>query len=115
MKDKLCDVCDYVTNKTSNLKKHMKVHDKIKEEPVGPLHCPTCQKSFEIKKYLTAHMKTHLPKDNYNKEEMKEKKKCNTCSFETISNYKLQRYLKTHEKNVNEYISKIKLLLFPST
>ena len=74
MKDKLCNVCDYVTNKTSNLKKHMKVHDKIKEEPVGPLHCPTCQKSFEIKKYLTAHMKTHLPKDNYNKEEMKEKK-----------------------------------------
>ena len=80
----------------------MKVHDKIKEEPVGPLHCPTCQKSFEIKKYLTAHMKTHLPKDN--NEENKEKKKCNTCSFETISSYKLQRHLKTHEKNVNDKV-----------
>jgi len=81
----------------------MKVHDKIKEEPEGPLHCPTCQKSFEIKKYLTAHMKTHLPKDNYNKEEIKEKKKCNTCSFETISNYKLQRHLKMHE-NAESYL-----------
>ena len=47
MKDKLYNVCDYVTNKNSNLKKHMKVHDKIKEEPVGPLHCPTCQKSLD--------------------------------------------------------------------
>ena len=73
MKDKLCNVCYYVTNKTSNLKKHMKVHDKQKQEPVGSLHCPTCQKSFEIKEYLTAHMKTHFPKDNSNKEEMKEK------------------------------------------
>ena len=62
MKDKLCNVCDYVTNKTSNFKKYMKVHDKIKEEPVGPLHCPTCQKSFEIKKYLGSdeHLKRAL-------------------------------------------------------
>ena len=51
----------------------MKVHDKLKQEPVGPLHCPICQKSFEIKKYRTAHMKTHIPKDNSNNEKLKEK------------------------------------------
>ena len=70
------------------------VHDKIKQEPVGPLHCSICQKSFEIKKYL----KTHIPKDNSNNEELKEKKKCITCSFEKNSNSKLQRHMKTHEK-----------------
>ena len=98
MKDKLCNACAHVTNKTSNLKKHMKVHDKIKEEPVGPLHCPTCQRSFEIKKYMTAHMKTHISKDNSNTEELKEKNKCTACSFKTVSNSKLQRHMKTHEK-----------------
>ena len=37
----------------------MKRHEKPKLEPVGPLKCPECDKSFEIKKYLTAHRKTH--------------------------------------------------------
>ena len=72
----------------------MKVHDKLKQEPVGPLHCPICQKSFEIKKYLTAHMKTHIPKDNSNTEELKE----------TDSNSKLQRHMKTHDKNLNNKV-----------
>ena len=111
MKDKLCNVCDYVTNKTSHLKRHMMVHDK----PVEPLNCSICQKSFEIKKYLTAHIKTHIPKDNSSTEELKEKKKCTTCSFETNSNSKLERHMKTHEKNSNNKVKsgkKIKFVTF---
>ena len=97
-KNKKCDICSYATAKMSNLKKHMKVHTKVKTEHVGPLNCPDCDKSFEIKKYLTAHMKTHLAKDNSNKDENKEKKKCSTCSYETHKNFNLKKHMKTHEK-----------------
>ena len=78
----------------------MKVHDK----PLEPLHCPICQKSFEIKKYLTAHMKTHIPKDNSNTEELKEKNKCTACPYKTDSNSKLQNAHETHEKNLNDKV-----------
>ena len=61
--NKKCDVCSYATTKMSNLKRHMKLHIKVNSE----LNCPDCDKSFEIKKYLTAHMKTHLAKDHSNK------------------------------------------------
>ena len=82
----------------SNLKKHMKVHSKVKSEHVGPLNCPDCDKSFEIKKYLTAHMKTHLAKDHSTKDENNEIKKCSTCSYETHKNSNMKRHMKTHEK-----------------
>ena len=42
-----------------SFKRHMQRHEKPKLEPVGPLRYPECDKSFEIKKYLTAHRKTH--------------------------------------------------------
>ena len=92
--NKKCDVCSYATAKMSNLKRHMKLHIKVKSE----LNCPDCDKSFEIKKYLTAHMKTHLAKDHSTKDENKEKKKCSTCSYETHKNFNLKKHMKTHEK-----------------
>ena len=72
---KKCDICTYVSTMTANIKRHLKRHENQKLEPVGPLHCPDCGKSFEIKKYLTAHRKTHV--------EGKEKKKCNICDYES--------------------------------
>ena len=35
--NKKCDVCSYATTKMSNLKRHMKLHSKVKSEHVGPL------------------------------------------------------------------------------
>ena len=37
---KKCNICTFVSTKTSNVKRHMKRHDQPKLEPVGPLHCP---------------------------------------------------------------------------
>ena len=92
-KNKKCDICSYATAKVSNLKKHMKVHNKVKSEHVGPLNCPDCDKSFEIKKYLTAHMKTHIAKDTSTKDGNKEKKKCSTCNYETYKNFNLKSHI----------------------
>ena len=82
-KYKKCDECEFETNKTSNLKRHMKIHEKITSELVEPLKCSICEKSFEIKKYLTAHKKTHVKETNLNKDKVRQKKKCNVCPFET--------------------------------
>ena len=49
-KNKKCDVCSYATAKVSNLKKHTKLYSTVKLKHVGPLNCPDCDKSFEIKK-----------------------------------------------------------------
>ena len=96
-KNKKCDVCSFETSKNSHLKRHMKIHMKVKSEHMGPLSCPDCDKAFEIKKYLTAHMKTHIAKDKLNEKDT-EKKKCITCNYETHRNFDLKKHMKTHEK-----------------
>ena len=85
-RNKKCDVFSFATSNMSNLKRHMKIHMKVKSEHMGPLRCPDCDKSFEIKKYLTAHMKTHIAKDKLNDKDT-EKKKCITCNYETHRNF----------------------------
>ena len=90
----------------------MKVHEKVKTEPLGPLNCLECGKTFEIKKYLTAHMKTHLPKDDSNGSQ--EKKKCHICPYETNRNFNLKMHMKSHKKDQNKknLNEKIKLVIF---
>ena len=90
---KKCDICTYVSTKTANVKRHMKRHDNPKLEPVGPLHCPDCDKTFEIKKYLTAHRKTHV------EGLAKEKKKCSICEYESNDGSNLKRHMDTHIPN----------------
>ena len=68
--------------------------------PAGPINCLECGKTLEIKKYLTAHMKTHLPKDDWN--ESQEKKKCNICHYETKRNFNLKMNMKSHKKDENK-------------
>ena len=72
----------------------MKRHEKPKLKPVGPLKCPECDKSFEIKKYLTAHRKTH------EKGIAKEKNlKCTICSYQTNKRSNLNQHMNTHQPN----------------
>ena len=92
---KKCDICTFVSTKTSNVKRHMKRHDQPKLEPVGPLHCPDCGKSFEIKKYLTAHRKTHDEQGI-----SKEKLKCSICDFKTTLGSSLKKHMNTHRPNI---------------
>ena len=75
---KKCDICTYVSTKTANVKRHMKRHDNPKLEPVGPLHCPDCDKTFEIKKYLTAHRKTHVEGLAKEKNKCRYERQCST-------------------------------------
>ena len=95
---KKCDICTYVSTKTANVKRHMKRHDNPKLEPVGPLHCPDCDKTFEIKKYLTAHRKTHV------EGLAKEKKKCSICEYESNDGSNLKRHMDTHIPKVHVII-----------
>ena len=103
---KKCDICTYVSTKTANVKRHMKRHDNPKLEPVGPLHCPDCGKSFEIKKYLTAHRKTHDEQGI-----SKEKLKCSICDFKTTLGSSLKRHMNTHQPNILPTI-KVILVIF---
>ena len=92
--EKKCDICQFISSKTSTFKRHMKRHEKPKLEPVGPLKCPECDKSFEIKKYLTAHRKTH------EKGIAKEKNfKCTICSYQTNKRSNLNQHMNTHQPN----------------
>nr|XP_015912026.1 protein krueppel [Parasteatoda tepidariorum] len=52
-----CCVCDYTSNKISNMKKHVLVHTGIR-----PFECNFCCKGFRQKSDLQRHMLTHEPK-----------------------------------------------------
>ena len=47
-----CDVCQYTTNRISNLKDHRRVHTGEK-----PFQCPTCFKCFSLTQNLTKHLR----------------------------------------------------------
>ena len=92
--EKKCHICQFISSKTSTFKRHMKRHEKPKLEPVGPLKCPECDKSVEIKKYLTGHRKTH------EKGIDKEKNlKCTICSYQTNKRSNLNQHMNTHQPN----------------
>ena len=62
-KDKKCDECDFVTQKTYNLKKHKQCHVKFTEKLLETLKCSECDKTFTNKKTLGDHIRhTHNQK-----------------------------------------------------
>ncbi|XP_055308318.1 zinc finger protein 184-like [Sitodiplosis mosellana] len=50
-----CSLCDYATDFTTALKKHM-----FKHTGERPFPCNVCQKRFTAKQHLRSHMKTHV-------------------------------------------------------
>ena len=58
-RNKKCEICDFETHKTYDLKKHQKVHEKEPSDHIAVQTCSECDKTFETKKTLIAHNKTH--------------------------------------------------------
>ncbi|XP_055308316.1 gastrula zinc finger protein XlCGF52.1-like [Sitodiplosis mosellana] len=105
-----CSLCDYDTNFSADLKKHM-----LKHTGERPFPCSVCQKRFTQKQHLQSHMKTHVDEflfscsncsQGFHRSEEKvehesgckvRRHECHLCKeFSTLNKTKLKRHLRVH-------------------
>ena len=90
-----CNLCSFETHKSSNLKIHRKVHEKLGVGPPELIDCSMCDKSFISQRALNIHKKSHTDVSN---EQSDNNKKCDKCPFVTHKTYNLNKHKKLHEK-----------------
>lgn len=112
----LCDICLQPFTNKPNLRKHMRIHDKIKPYKCDicgmaftmkqnmqnhrlthtgerPHKCSVCGKTFNRSHHLTRHMAIHFTS--------KKQFKCEICSLDFRRKDHLQVHMKTHEPPVS--------------
>ena len=93
-----CDMCDFTSVWSSNVKKHRRRHtDK------GPFTCDVCDFTTKFYKTFKDHKKTHIEDKPY---------KCNLCDFSAEKSSAVKKHLKTHTERK---LQKCELCEFTST
>ena len=88
-----CNLCDYASSHTSNLRAHLKMHSGEKSNK-----CNQCNFASSWAGDLKRHLKTNFGEKSY---------KCNQCDFASTQAGNFRRHLKTHS---GEKSSKCNLL-----
>ncbi|XP_055941914.1 zinc finger protein 235-like [Argiope bruennichi] len=78
VKLRTCKICHKVFTKKYHLKRHMQIHEGVKN-----LTCDFCEKSFHRKNNLQTHVKTHTGEKPF---------PCDVCGMRFITHYRLQRH-----------------------
>jgi KRAB domain-containing zinc finger protein len=86
-----CRVCNQKFGISSNLKKHLKIHDNP-----GAFQCKICYKGFNQQSHLTSHLKVH------DKNRIKDLK-CTKCDYVTDNKQHLKNHINTHNPHRTEF------------
>lgn len=83
-KKHLCPYCEYTTNESTSMKRHIRTHTGEK-----PFLCPYCPVRTTRKASLLSHMQSHTGEKPYS---------CNYCSYESRQKSNIARHIKTHHR-----------------
>nr|XP_027208122.1 zinc finger protein 572-like [Penaeus vannamei] len=82
-----CSYCNYVTNKTTNLIRHIHTHTGEK-----PFSCPYCPYRATQENNIKSHIRTHTGEKPY---------KCPHCPYCSSQKSSLRNHILTHQNNTN--------------